>query len=101
MISRRLFTLMLLATLAVAGAFTGIALRIRAFLYTGACFLAFAMFSMIWHFVWNAYQAVQHAAVWWAFGITMGLAILLLFALFEKNRAALQSWITRMQEWEK
>jgi hypothetical protein len=87
---------MVLAMLAVLGALIGIAFRIRAFLYTGSSFVLLAVFSMVWH----AYARLDHAAVWWAFGITLGLAILALFAFFEKNRPAIHTWINQMRQWE-
>lgn len=87
---------MVLATLSVLGMLIGIALRIRAFLYMGVTFVLLAVFSMIWH----AYTRIQHVAIWWAFGIVLGLTILTLFGIFEKKRSELQAWITRLKSWE-
>lgn len=88
---------MLLATLAVLGMLIGIGFRIRAFLFTGVTFVFMAVFSMIWH----AYTRIQHVAIWWAFGIALGLIILTLFGLFEKKRSELLHWIERLKAWEK
>ena len=90
-IGEALWPPMILATLAVIGAMIGIAFQIRAFLYTGSSFLLLAVVSMVWH----AYERLEHAAVWWAFGITLGIAILTLFAFFEKNRPMIHAWINR------
>ncbi len=88
---------MVLAALAVVGVFVGMALRIRAFLYTGTCFILFAVISMVWH----AYTQFQHAAIWWAFGITLGVAILALFGLLEKKREQLRTWVDQLRQWER
>ena len=95
-IGRTFWEPMVLATLSVLGMLIGIALRIRAFLYMGVTFVLLAVFSMIWH----AYTRIQHVAIWWAFGIVLGLTILTLFGIFEKKRTELQAWITRLKSWE-
>ena len=64
-------------------------MRIRAFLYLGAVFTLLAMVSMVWH----AARAIEHVWPWWAFGIGMGIAILTLLALFEKNRPQVQALV--------
>ena len=38
--------------------------------------------------------------VWWVFGICLGLAIVVLFGLFEKKRDEMTAWITRIRDWE-
>ncbi len=85
-----------LASLAVAGMLAGILLRVRAFLYLGASFLLLSIVAM----VWNAGRLVQHTWPWWAFGISMGLAILVLFGVFEKHRQAVQGLIARLRQWD-
>ncbi|MDX1946404.1 MAG: hypothetical protein SFU86_13470 [Pirellulaceae bacterium] len=87
---------MLLATLAVIGAFVGIVLRIRAFLYLGSAFTLLAMVSMVAH----AARAIEHVWPWWAFGIGLGIAILVLFGIFEKNRPQMLALIARLRQWE-
>ena len=96
-IGESLWPPMILASLAVAGALCGIALRVRAFLYTGTCFVLLAMVSMVWH----AYLKFEHAAIWWAFGITLGVAILSVFAVFERQRARVNHWLVEVNHWEK
>ncbi len=87
----------ILALLSLAGALAGVLLRIRAFLYLGAIFTLLAMVSMVWH----AARAIEHVWPWWAFGIGMGIAILTLLALFEKNRPQVQALVLRLRQWDK
>jgi hypothetical protein len=86
----------ILASLAVVGIFAGILLRVRAFLYLGASFLLLSIVAM----VWNAGRLVQHTWPWWVFGITLGLAILVVFGVFEKHRREVQSVIARLRQWD-
>ena len=88
---------MMLATLSVAGVLAGIVLRVRAFLYLGSSFLMLSVVSMVWH----AARNIGHVWPWWAFGILLGLAILTLFALFEKKRNEMLRVIAELRDWEK
>jgi hypothetical protein len=87
---------LVLALLSVAGVLAGILLRVRAFLLLGVGFLGLVVFSMIWH------AAVDRAQtwVWWASGIALGLAILGLFALFEKRRNDVLHVVEQLKKWE-
>ncbi|TVS18705.1 MAG: hypothetical protein EA424_10345 [Planctomycetaceae bacterium] len=87
---------MILASLSVAGVLLGMALRIRAFLYLGTSFVLLSVISMVWH----AAQAIQHSWPWWAFGIGLGMAILTMFAVFEKQRVEILRWIETMKQWD-
>ena len=87
---------MILASLSVAGMLLGIALRIRAFLYLGASFVLLSVISMVWH----AAKAIEHSWPWWAFGIGLGVAILALFAVFEKKRPEIIRWAESMRQWD-
>jgi hypothetical protein len=87
---------MILLALAVAGALVGIALRVRAFLILGSSFTFVALLAMIRH----ATQSIDHNWPWWVFGITLGVAILFLFGLFEKKRADVVLLIGRLRQWE-
>lgn len=87
---------MILAALSVAGALLGIVLRIRAFLYLGAAFTLMALISMVWH----AARAIDQTWPWWAFGFGLGIALLVLFALFEKKKEEVKLLIGRMRSWE-
>jgi len=87
---------MILATLSVAGVFVGIILQIRAFLYLGTSFVLLSVVTMVWH----AARAIQHVWPWWAFGIGLGICILVLFGLFEKKRPEITAWIRQLQQWD-
>ncbi|MBI3411921.1 MAG: hypothetical protein HY040_26625 [Planctomycetes bacterium] len=84
-----------LSTLSVAGVLAGIMLRVRAFLFTGVAFLFLVVFAQIWH------AAVDRAQtwVWWASGIVLGIAILTLFALFEKRRNDVLAMLEDLKRW--
>ncbi|HYV37729.1 MAG TPA: hypothetical protein VE988_18740, partial [Gemmataceae bacterium] len=84
-----------LAVLSVAGVLVGILLRVRAFLFLGMTFLFLVVFSQIWH------AAVDRAQtwVWWVSGIVLGVAILTMFALFEKRRNDVLKMIDEIKRW--
>jgi len=86
----------ILASLSVAGIFAGILLRVRAFLYLGASFLLLSIVTM----VWNAGRLLHHTWPWWVFGISLGLVILVIFGVFEKNRREVQQLVSRLRQWE-
>ena len=87
---------LVLAVLSVAGVLAGILLRVRAFLLLGVGFLGLVVFSMIWH----AAVDLSQTWVWWASGIVLGVAILGLFALFEKRRNDVLRVVERIKEWD-
>jgi hypothetical protein len=82
--------------LAVAGMLAGIVLRVRAFLFVGVSFLLLDVFTMIWHAAVDRY----HTWVWWASGIVLGVAILALFAVFEKRRNDVLRLIDEIKRWD-
>jgi hypothetical protein len=96
-IGESLWPPIILAGLSVAGVFLGIILRVRAFLYLGTSFVLLSVVSMVWH----AQREFQHSWPWWAFGIGLGICILVLFAVFEKQRPQIMRWIDRVQQWDK
>jgi hypothetical protein len=73
---------MILATLAVLGMLVGMSLKIREYIYLGALFLLVAMFTMVSH----AQQQLNHVWPWWAFGISLGIATMVFFGVFEQHR---------------
>jgi hypothetical protein len=85
-----------LALLSVLGILAGILLRVRAFLFQGLTFLFVVVFTMIWH------AAVQRGQtwVWYVSGIVLGVAILALFALFEKRRNEVAKVVQELKRWE-
>lgn len=95
-IGASLWPVMALAALSVGGVLAGIGLRVRAFLYLGMGFLLLSIISMVWH----ASKAFEHVWPWFAFLFVLGVAILVLFALFEKRRDDFLKNIERLQTWE-
>ena len=92
----KLWPPMILAALSVAGIMAGILLQVRSFLYLGSLFLLMAMITMVAH----AHQRLDHVWPWWAFGITLGVAILIMFGLFEKKKNEMKTIAGRLKEWE-
>jgi hypothetical protein len=85
-----------LAVLSVLGVLGGILLRVQAFLFQGLAFLVLDVFAQIW------YAAVEREQpwVWWVSGILLGVAILALFAVFEKRRQEVISIVAEIKAWE-
>jgi hypothetical protein len=86
---------LVLTLLSVLGVLAGILLRVRAFLLLGFVFLGVVIVSMIWH----AAVDLQQTWVWWASGIVLGLAILGMFALFEKRRNDMLRLVEEVRTW--
>jgi hypothetical protein len=84
-----------LALLAVAGMLLGILCRVRAFLLAGFTALLVVVFAQIWH------AAVDRGNtwLWWVCGILLGVAILTLFAVFEKHRNEVLKVLDNMKRW--
>jgi len=93
---QKLWPPMVLAVLAVGGIMAGIMIHVRAYLYLGSAFLLLAMISMVSH----AQQKLEHVWPWWAFGIGMGVAILVMFGLFEKRKKDMKQIVGRLSEWD-
>lgn len=82
--------------LALGGAVAGIVLRVQSFLYLGvACLLV--MIARVIHFA-----AFQRGQMWvlWSFCILLGVAILALFAVFEKRRNDVLEAVRRLRDWQ-
>ena len=86
----------ILAVLCVLGVLAGIWLRVKAFLFLGVSFLLLDIGTMIWHAAVNR----AHTWVWWASGIVLGVAILALFALFEKRRNDVLRLLDDLKSWD-
>ena len=95
-LGEEVFPSFILAVLSVIGILAGIAFRIRAFLYLGTLFLLLSMLAM----VYRAQRALDHTWPWWAFGICMGIAILVMFGLFEKRRNKMKQIADQLQQWD-
>lgn len=93
-LGQHLWPPIVLMFLAVGGMMLAILLRVRAYLFLGMTFLVFDVLSMVWH------AGSQHVWVWWASGIVLGLAILALFALFEKRRDDMLKLLEQIKAWE-
>lgn len=87
---------LILAALAVCGVLAGMALQIRAFLYLGTSFVFLSMVTMVWH----ASKTFGQVWPWWAFGICVGLAMLVFFGLFEKKRAEITVLVEKLRQWQ-
>ena len=95
-LGQNLWQPMVLAVLSVLGMFGGMLLQVRAFLYLGSLFLLMSVVTMVAH----AQQRLDHVWPWWAFGIGLGTAILVMFGLFEKRRNEMRSMTSRLREWD-
>jgi hypothetical protein len=87
---------MVLAAFSILGILAGIVLRVRAFLFLGTGFLALALFTIIWY----AAVDLDQTWIWYASGILLGLAILVLFGIFEKKRQNILEVVERLKQWE-
>ncbi len=81
---------------AVLGVLAGILLRERSFLYLGFTFLVVVIGRMI---VYAAFQQ-KHIWIFWASCIVLGMAIIALFALFEKRRNDVLASVERFKQWK-
>ncbi|MFT7630637.1 MAG: hypothetical protein ACI87E_001644, partial [Mariniblastus sp.] len=86
----------ILAILSVLGIMAGMMLRIKSFLYLGSLFLLMAMITMVAH----AHQTLNHVWPWWAFGIGLGVAILVMFGLFEKKKNEMKAIADQLKQWD-
>ena len=92
----KLWPPMVLAVLSVIGIMAGILLQIRSFLYLGSLFLLMSMITMVAH----AHQRLNHVWPWWAFGIALGIGILVMFGMFEKRKKDMKTIANRLKGWE-
>jgi hypothetical protein len=87
---------LVLGGLSLLGIFSGIALRVRGFLFLGLGFLGLSIFAMIWY----AAVDLRQTWIWAASGIVAGILILAAFALFEKRRREVMEVVERLKGWE-
>jgi len=92
----KLWPPMVLAVLAVGGILAGMMLQIRAFLYLGIVFLLLALVTMVSH----AHHRFEHVWPWWAFGFSLGVAILVMFGLFEKKKKEMGQVLGQLRRWD-
>lgn len=96
-VANNLWLPIILCGLSVLGIFAGMMFRVRAFLYVGSSFLVLSIVSMIWH----ASQSLGHVWPWWAFGIGLGICILILFGMFEKRRNEMLELVGKLKTWDR
>ena len=94
-VGQSLWLPVILAVFCVAGIFLGIMMRVQAFLFLGVGFLLLDLFAMIWHAAVDRSQTW----VWYVSGIVLGVAILALFAVFEKRRNDVLLLVERIRRW--
>jgi hypothetical protein len=84
-----------LAGLSVLGVLSGMLLRVRSFLFQGTAFLGVSLLTLLWHAAFHLHQT------WliWLTVIFAGVAILTLFALFERKRQQLIELVGQLREW--
>ena len=85
----------MLVLLSLLGMVAGVILRVRAFLFLGAAFVLLGTVSMVWH----ANQSLG-SWVWWGFGITTGVLLLVGLTLLEKYKNQLRNYSDRIASWD-
>jgi hypothetical protein len=87
---------LILGGLSVAGVLVGIALRVRSFLFLGSAFLLLDLLAIIWH----ASENLGWTWIWYVAGIGLGVAIISIFAVFERQREAILKVIENLRKWD-
>ena len=87
---------LVLGALSLVGIFAGILMRVRAFLFLGTSFLVLAITTVIWHAAVN----LDQTWIWYASGIVVGVAIIVLFAVFEKRRQDVIHLVETLKTWQ-
>jgi hypothetical protein len=95
-LGRSLWPPMVLMVLSLFVGFLGIAFQVKSYLYSSLLFTLFAVVAMVAH----AQQSVQHTWPWWVLGISLGIGIMVLFAMFERKRDQLTKLSERLKSWE-
>ncbi|MFN7875975.1 MAG: hypothetical protein ACK5PB_11695 [Pirellula sp.] len=95
-LGRSLWPPMVLMVLSLLVGFLGIAFQVKSYLYSSLLFTLFAVVAMVAH----AQQSVQHTWPWWVLGISLGIGIMVLFAMFERKRDQLTKLSERLRSWE-
>jgi hypothetical protein len=86
----------ILAGLSITGIALGIVMRVRAFLLLGTSFLGLALFTIIWH----AAVDLNQTWIWYASVVIAGVAIIALFAFFEKKRSEVLELLDQLKQWD-
>jgi len=86
---------LVLMVLSVAGVMVGIMIRLRSYLYLGSAFLILSLLTMIQF----ASVSLRWTWLWYVAGIALGVVIIAVFALFEKNRDKVLHVIDDLKTW--
>lgn len=87
---------LVLASLSLAGAFSGILFRVRGMLLMGSVFLLLSIVTMIWYGAEN----LGWTWLWYVAGIATGATIIFMFAVFEKKRSEVLRLVEGLKEWD-
>ena len=87
---------MILAVLSLVGAFLGLALHVRGFVYFGTLFLLMSVVTMVAH----AQKSLDHTWPWWVFGIVSGISILVFFGMLERQSEKTREWLQQWRRWD-
>jgi hypothetical protein len=87
---------LVLMMLSVMGIFVGIVLRVRAFLFAGSSFLLLSLVTMIL----SAHLNLNWTWLWWVAGISLGVVIIVVFALLEKKRTEVLQIVDGLRSWD-
>ncbi|UCD28851.1 MAG: hypothetical protein JSV03_17540, partial [Planctomycetota bacterium] len=68
--------------------------RVRSFLLLGTGFLCLSLLTFIWHAASN----LGWTWVWYVAGIGLGTAMIAVFALFEKKRHEMITWLEQLKD---
>ena len=85
-----------LILLSLVGMLAGVILRVRAFLFLGACFIFLGTMSMVWH----ANRSLGSSWPWWVFAITTGILLLTGLMVLEKYKKQLRKYSEALAKWD-
>lgn len=85
---------LVLVALSIGGVLAGMLFRIRAFLFLGTAFLGIAVVSVIY------YAAAGRAWLWYVALVALGVAIFILFTIFEKRRPQMLALVEGLKDWQ-
>lgn len=85
-----------LAVLSVGGVIAGLMLRVRSFLFLGTAFLLLSTLTMIW----SASINLGWTWLWSVMGIALGVLIIFTFAIFERKREEMLSFVQGLKRWQ-
>jgi hypothetical protein len=96
-VSDSLWLTVVLILLSLTGVFTGLLMRVRAFLYLGTAFLLLSLLTIIWTV---SVSLNWGRSLWLVTGIAFGVMIIVAFALLEKKRREMLELVERLKQWQ-